>query len=129
MAESAAVPETGCEDCGMDCAIGTTVELGTKVEIDQLLARQECRWTLVLAGPCRHFHDQKKSQSSKCYVKRQNCSWSGVERGRCRVVVGRQTRGRRLQKVLSVRQDTALEKPARDCETGRVSSTASLSEC
>lgn len=128
-AEPVSATETDCEDCGMGCAIETTVELGAKVEIDQLLTRQECHYSLVLAGCCRRFHGQKRSQSSRCCVKRQNCSWSGAERDRFRLVVGRQTRGYQLQKVLLARQDTVLKKPARGCETGRVFSKASLNEC
>ena len=42
-AEAASVFGTGCAGCGMGCAIGRIVELESKVEIDQLLARLECR--------------------------------------------------------------------------------------
>jgi hypothetical protein len=62
-------------------------------------------------------------------VKRQNCSWCGAERDRRRVVVGRQTRGRQVQKVQKVKQDTALKKLARDCERVRAFSSPCLEEC
>jgi hypothetical protein len=42
-AEAEPATGTGCEDCGMGCAIGTAVELGLEVEIDRLSVRQECR--------------------------------------------------------------------------------------
>ena len=100
----------------MDYATGTTVELAMEAETDQLLVRQEYHSILFLDDHGRLVRGQRRSRSSRYCVKRQSCFWSGAERGRSRVEVGRQTRGRRLQKVLSVRWDTALKKLARGRE-------------
>jgi hypothetical protein len=69
-AEAEAATELGCEDCGMGCAIGRTVERELLVEMDRLSVRQECRQTVGSGGRRGALRDQRKSQSSKCCVKR-----------------------------------------------------------
>lgn len=91
--EVASVAEIGFADCGMGYAIGKRVEhLG--LEGDQLLAKQECLPSLALADDCRRLRGQKRSQNSRCCVKKPNCSWIVAERDQCRAVVDRQPRGR-----------------------------------
>ena len=71
--EIASAAEIGCADCGMDYAIGKSVEL-LKLEDDQLLVKQECLPNVSLAVHCCRLHDQKRSQSSKCCARKLNCS-------------------------------------------------------
>lgn len=93
-AEVASAVAAGYVDYGMDYAIEKSVEL-LRLEDDQLLAKQECRPTVALAGHCLRRHDQKRSQSSRCCAKKPSCSWFAAERAQSRVVVvDRQPRGR-----------------------------------
>lgn len=89
----------GFADCGMDYAIGKRIEL-LGLEGDQLLAKQECLPSLDLADHCRRLRGQKRSQNSRCCVKKPNCSLIFAESDQCRVVVDRQPRGRWVQKKL-----------------------------
>lgn len=95
--------EIDCADCGMDCAIGSRVEAAPKGGVGQPSARQVYHSIRVLADrvhvPAR-LHGLRKSQSSKYCAMRPNCSWCAAGKGRCRVVVGRQTRGRLMRRGL-----------------------------